>query len=127
MPAFANTLYLNLPYNRITHITFYTQSKRLLLTIMHCSFYKIRTFSLGRSAASHSLMHFINRYIWKSSHYYIIISMMTSFMRMYQKLEFHQRKCISAINSSVYSLLPPRMYPRLPSCICVFHVTAMHA
>jgi len=48
-------------------------------------------------------------------------------MRMYQKLEFHQRKYISAINSSVYSLLPPRMYPRLPSCICVFHVTAMHA
>ena len=29
--------------------------------------------------------------------------------------------------SSVYSLLPPCMYPRLPSCICVFHVTAMHA
>jgi len=29
--------------------------------------------------------------------------------------------------SSVYSLLAPGMYPRLPSCICVFHVTAMHA
>ena len=29
--------------------------------------------------------------------------------------------------SSVYSLLPPCWYPRLPSCICVFHVTAMHA
>ena len=29
--------------------------------------------------------------------------------------------------SNVYSLLPRCMYPRLPSCICVFHVTAMHA
>jgi len=28
---------------------------------------------------------------------------------------------------TVYSLLPPSMYPRLPSCICVFHITAMHA
>jgi len=28
---------------------------------------------------------------------------------------------------SVYSLLPPCMCPSLPSCISVFHVTAMHA
>ena len=48
-------------------------------------------------AASHSLMHFINRCTWKSSQYYIIISMMTSFMRMSQKLVFHQSKCICAI------------------------------
>jgi len=47
-------------------------------------------------AASHSLMHFINRCTWKSSQYYIIISMMTSFMRMSQKLVFHQSKCICA-------------------------------
>ena len=48
-------------------------------------------------AAAHSLMHFINRCTCKSSQYYIIISMMTSFMRVSQKLMFHQSKCISAI------------------------------
>ena len=56
-------------------------------------------------------MHFINRCTWTSSQYYIIISMMTSFMRMSQKLVFHQSKCIWP--SRVYSLLPPCMYPRL--------------
>jgi len=29
----------NLPYNCITHITLYTQSKRLLLAVIHCSLY----------------------------------------------------------------------------------------
>jgi len=48
-------------------------------------------------AASHSLMHFINRCTWKSSQSYIIISMMTSFICMSQKLVFHQSKCICAI------------------------------
>ena len=48
-------------------------------------------------AASHSLMHYINRCTWKSLQYYIIISMVTSFMRVSQKLVFHQNKCISAI------------------------------
>jgi len=48
-------------------------------------------------AASHSLMHFINRCTWKSSQYYITIIVMMSFMRMSQKLVFHQTKCISAI------------------------------
>jgi len=43
--------YFNLPCNRITHITFYTQSKRRLLTIVHYSLYKISSFALGRSAA----------------------------------------------------------------------------
>jgi len=37
-------------------------------------------------AASHSLMHFINRCSWKSSQYYMIINMMMSFMRMSQYL-----------------------------------------
>jgi len=46
-----NTFYFNLLYNRVIHITFYTQSKRLLLNIMHCSLYKISSFALGRSAA----------------------------------------------------------------------------
>ena len=58
-------------------------------------------------AASHSLMHFINRCTWKSSQYYIIISMMTSFMRMSQMLVFHQSKCISAIKRK---LSTPAMY-----------------
>jgi len=88
------------------HFTFYTQSKRLLPTIIHCSLYKISSFALGRSAAlvldpwsfsaSHSLIDFINRCTWKSSQYYITISMMTSFMRASQKLAFHQSKCTSA-------------------------------
>jgi len=42
-------------------------------------------------------MHFINWCTWKSSQYYIIISMTTSFMRMSQKLVFHESKCICAI------------------------------
>jgi len=41
----------NLPYNCIAHITFYTMSKIILLTIIHCSLYAISTFVLGRSAA----------------------------------------------------------------------------
>ena len=41
-------------------------------------------------------MHFINRCAWKSSQYYIIITMMTLFMHMSQKLVFHQSKCICA-------------------------------
>ena len=53
--------------------------------------------TLWSFAASHSLMHFINRCTWTSSQYYIIISMMTSFMHMSQKLVFHQSKCICAI------------------------------
>jgi len=44
-------IYFNLPYNRITHITFYTQSKRLLLAIIHCSHYTMSSFALGKSAA----------------------------------------------------------------------------
>jgi len=46
-----NIFYFNLPYNRITYITFYTQSKRLSLTITHCSLYSLSSFTLGRSAA----------------------------------------------------------------------------
>jgi len=45
-----DAFYFNLPYNRFAHITFYTQSKRLLLTIMHCSLYTESSFVLGRSA-----------------------------------------------------------------------------
>jgi len=44
-------LYFNKPYNRIAHITFYTQRKILLLTIIHCSLYAVSSFILGRSAA----------------------------------------------------------------------------
>jgi len=42
------------------------------------------------------------------------------------------KACIfqSAVNalasSSIYSLLPQCIYPRLLSCICVFLITAMH-
>ena len=46
-----NTFYFSSPYNRIAHITFYTQSKRLLLAIVHCSLYPISSFALGRSEA----------------------------------------------------------------------------
>ena len=73
-------------------------------------------------AASHSLMHFINRCSWKSSQYYIIISMMTSFMRMSQKLVFHQSKCICAImlilsTTAIYVSSSSFMYLRFP-CYC---------
>jgi len=52
----------------------------------------------------------------KSSQYYIIISMMTSFMHMSQKLVFHLSKCICAIMRILY-------YRRV--CILVFlHVFA---
>jgi len=40
-----------LPYNRFAHITFYTQSNRLLPTIIHCSLYTENSFVYGRSAA----------------------------------------------------------------------------
>jgi len=46
-----NAFYFNSAYNCIAHITFYTQSKRLLLTIIHCSLYTRSNFVLGRSAA----------------------------------------------------------------------------
>jgi len=73
-------------------------------------------------AASHSLMHFINRCTWKSSQYYIIISTMTSFMRMSQKLVFHQSKCICAIKrmlstTAMYVSSSSFMYLRFP-CYC---------
>jgi len=45
-------------------------------------------------------------------------------MGMSQKLVFHQIKCVFE-PSSIYSLLRPCMYPRLSSCICVFHVTVL--
>jgi len=44
-----NAFYFNLAYNRFAYITFYTQSKRLLLTIIHCSLYPVSSFVLGRS------------------------------------------------------------------------------
>ena len=73
-------------------------------------------------AASHTLMHFINRCTWKSSQSYIILSMMTSFMRMSQKLVFHQSKCICAIKpilstTAMYVSSSSFMYLRFP-CYC---------
>jgi len=74
-------------------------------------------------AASHSLKHFINRRTWKSSQYYIIISMITSFMRMSQKHVFHQSKCICSIKrifstTAMYVSSSSFMYLRFP-CYCV--------
>jgi len=73
-------------------------------------------------AASHSFMHFINRCAWKSSQYYIVISMMTSFMRVSQKLVFHQSKCICAIKrilstTAMHVSSSSFMYLRIP-CYC---------
>ena len=48
-------------------------------------------------AASHSLMHFLNRCTWQSSQYYIITIMMASFMHVSYTLVFNQSKCISAM------------------------------
>jgi len=72
-------------------------------------------------AASHSLMHFLNRCTWKSSQYYITI-MMTTFIRMSQKLVFHQSKCICAIKrilstTAMYVSSSSFMYLRIP-CYC---------
>ena len=71
---------------------------------------------------SNSLMHFINRCTWKSSQYYIIISMMMSFIRMSQKLVFRQSKCICAIKpilstTTMYASSSSFMYLRFP-CYC---------
>ena len=46
-----NAFYFNLLYNRFAHITLYTQSKRLILTMIHCSLYTESSFVYGRSAA----------------------------------------------------------------------------
>ena len=65
-------------------------------------------------------MHFINRCTWKSSQHYIIISMMTSLMRMSQKLVFHQSKCICAIKrilSITAMYVSSFMYLHIP-CYC---------
>jgi len=67
-------------------------------------------------------MHFINRCTWKSLQYYIIMSMMTSFVRMSQKLVFHQSKCICAImhilsTTAMYVSSSSFMYLRFP-CYC---------
>ena len=100
-----NALYFNKPYNRIAHITFYTQSKRLLLTIIRCSLYTTKELRPSEVCsldgpwsftASHCLMHYINRCTWISSQYCIIIIMM-AFSRVSEKLVFHQSKCISAV------------------------------
>ena len=55
----------------------------------------------------------------KSSQNYIIISMMTSFMRMSQKLVFHQSNCICAIThilstTAMYVSSSSFMYLRFP-------------
>ena len=55
--------------------------------------------------------------------YYIIISIMVSFKRVSQKLVFHQSKCISVIKR-ILSTTAMCIYLRLPSYICIFHVTA---
>jgi len=64
----------------------------------------------------------IKRCAWKSSQYYIIISMSTSFMRMSQKLVFHQSKCICAIKrilstTAMYVSSSSFIYLRFP-CYC---------
>jgi len=57
-----------------------------------------------------------------SSQYYIILSMMTSFMRMSQQLVFHQSKCICTIKripstTAMYVSSSSFMYLRIP-CYC---------
>jgi len=90
----------------------------LLVTIV-ATLQEVRIIIVRINSLSHSLMHFINRCTWKSSQYYIIISMMTSFMRVSQKLVFHQRKCISAIKrilstTAMYVSSSSFMYLRIP-------------
>jgi len=84
-------------------------------------------------AASHSLMHFINRCsTWKSSQYYIIISIMTSFMHMSQKLVFHQSTCICAImrilsTTAMYVSSSSFIYLRFPCyCDAYLNSSALH-
>ena len=65
---------------------------------------------------------FINRCTWKSSQYYIVISRMTSFIRISQKLVLHQSKCICAIKrilstTAMYVSSSSFMYLRI-SCCC---------
>jgi len=76
-------------------------------------------------AASRSLKHFINRCTWKSSQYYIVKAWLRRSCVCLKSLCFIKVNVFAP--SSVYSLLQQCMYPRLPSCICVCHVTAMHA
>ena len=95
---------------------------------MHYSLYTISSFALGKVhsldypwsfAASHSLIHFINRC---TSQHYIIIITMTSFMHVSQKLVFHQSSCISAIKyilstTTMYVSSSSFMYLCIP-CYC---------
>ena len=65
---------------------------------------------------------FKSMYTWKSSQYYIIISMMTSFMCVSQKLVFPDSKCICAINhilstTAMYVSSSSFMYLSIP-CYC---------
>jgi len=130
-----NTFYFNLLYNCMTHITFYTQSKKVSLTIMHCSLYTLSSFTLGRFAslddswsfpACHSLMHFTNRCAWKSSQYNIIIITMASFMCVSYTLVFHQSKGISTIKRilSTTAMYASRLHVCVYSLLlrCMFKV-----
>ena len=125
-----NAFYFNLPYNRFAHITFYTQSKRLLLTILHCSLLhwkQLRPWEVcslddpWTFAASNSLMHSIHRCTWKSLQFFIITIMMQSHSCVcLKKLVFHQSQVKALAPSSVYFTLLQCIYPRFLSCICVF-------
>jgi len=101
------THFASIQHNRIVHIKFYTQSKRLLLTGLHCSFYTKVASSFGGLQSKWPLVlrnlplphAFLNRYSWdwESSQCYIITIMMASFMHVSYTLVFHQSKCISAM------------------------------
>jgi len=99
---------------------------------VHCSLYKKAVSPLGGLQPRRPLVlrslpfphaFFKSMYCtWKSSQSYIIISMMTSFMRMSQKLVFHQSKCICAIKrilstTAMYVSSSSFMYLRIP-CYC---------
>jgi len=49
------------------------------------------------------LMHFINRCTWKVLLCYIIIIMMASFVRLSLMLVFHKNKCVSAIKPILFN------------------------
>jgi len=126
-----NGFYFNLPYNRFEHITFHKQSKRFTnyYALFPLHWKQLRPWEVcslddpWSFAASNSLILSIHRCTWKSLQFFIVIIIMATLMRVSWKLVFHQSLVNALARSSVYSVLPQCIYPRLLSCICVFSLS----
>ena len=111
------------------YVTFYTQSKRLLLTIIHCSLYTESSFVYGGLQRRWPL---VLRSLQLPHAFYTSMYLEVIAVLHYNNhggvihacvlkacISSKQSKCISAIKR-IYSILPLSIHPRLLSCICVF-------